>query len=324
MQITPAPYRADIADGPDATESHWLMADDDVRIRVGIWRAANASGTVLLFPGRTEFIEKYARNARDLVARGMNVVTVDWRGQGMAQRLLPDAMTGHVGIFADYQRDVAAVTAALPALDVSGPYVLLAHSMGGCIGLRSLIDGLNVKAVVFTGPMWGIRMAPQLRPAAWALSWGSNLVGLSHVYAPSTSSASYVAEADFADNTLTRDREMWDYMKRQVLEYPDFQLGGPSLRWLNAALVEMRRLSHLPSPDLPCVTFVGDNERIVDVSRIRDRMARWPGSQLRIVEEAEHEVLMDRRAVREDIADTVQGLMDGSALPLADEDRACA
>ena len=37
------------------------------------------------------------------------------------------------------------------------PLHLLAHSMGGCIGLRAVIEGMPVAACVFTGPMWGIK-----------------------------------------------------------------------------------------------------------------------------------------------------------------------
>ena len=37
---------------------------------------------------------------------------------------------------------------------------------------------------------------------------------------------------------LTTDREMWAYMRDQVRAVPEFALGGPSLAWLGAALVD--------------------------------------------------------------------------------------
>jgi uncharacterized membrane protein YbhN (UPF0104 family) len=36
-------------------------------------------------------------------------LTIDWRGQGLADRMLPDRRIGHVGKFSDYQTDLAAV-----------------------------------------------------------------------------------------------------------------------------------------------------------------------------------------------------------------------
>ena len=38
------------------------------------------------------------------------------------------------------------------------PWRLLAHSMGGTIGLRALTRGVPVAAAVFSAPMWGIRV----------------------------------------------------------------------------------------------------------------------------------------------------------------------
>ena len=171
--------------------------------------------------------------------------------------------------------------------------------MGGCIGLRAVMEGLPVATCVFTGPMWGIRIANPVRPAAWALSWSSKRVGLGHLFAPGTGTGSYIATGAYEDNTLTTDPEMWDYMRRQVLAQPELQLGGPSMHWLHEALAECRALARRPSPDLPCLCFLGSNERIVDVARIHDRMARWPDAHLEIVEGGEHEVLMERPERRE-------------------------
>ena len=74
-----APFFAEIADAPEGGRAHWLVAEDGVRIRIGHWVPADAAGTVLLFPGRTEYIEKYGRAARDFATRGFAMAAVDWR-----------------------------------------------------------------------------------------------------------------------------------------------------------------------------------------------------------------------------------------------------
>ncbi|WP_417523603.1 alpha/beta fold hydrolase [Marinovum sp.] len=302
MTLSPAPYFEDMARGPKGGRCFWLTTEDGKRIRIGHWpTAAKPQGSFLIFPGRTEYVEKYGLLASDLSALGYEVVAVDWRGQGLADRLLPDARVGHVDVFDDYQRDVRAVLDALPQLSLPKPLFLLGHSMGGCIGLRALYNGLPVRGAVFTGPMWGIRIAGAVRPAAWAMGWTSRKLGFSHFYAPSTGSASYVATAPFEDNVLTRDPEMFDYMRGQVLEHPELQLGGPSLHWLHEALRECRALATLPPPKLPCVTFLGSNERIVSVPEIHSRMANWPQGRLEVIEGGEHEVLMEDAATRQHI-----------------------
>jgi lysophospholipase len=133
------------------------------------------------------------------------------------------------------------------------------------------------------------------------------------MYAPGTKPASYVVSEPFEDNLLTCDADMYAYMRRQVAEVPGLALGGPSLHWLHQSLQECRALNRRPSPDLPCLTFVGSNERIVDVPRIRDRMARWPGGTLEVVEGAEHEVLMESAAIRAQIMPKIVALFQSAS-----------
>ena len=76
-------------------------------LRYARWRPPpGRKGTVCLFQGRGEFIEKYFETVRDLRARGFAVARLDWRGQGRSQRMLTDRLKGYVGDFAEYERDV--------------------------------------------------------------------------------------------------------------------------------------------------------------------------------------------------------------------------
>ena len=77
-----------------AGAAFWLTAADGVRLRVGLWSHPGAQGTVLLLPGRTEYVEKYGRAAADLRSRGYATLAIDWRGQGLADRALDDPMSG--------------------------------------------------------------------------------------------------------------------------------------------------------------------------------------------------------------------------------------
>lgn len=287
-----APFHAELAEGPEGGEAFWVQTSDGVRIRAGVW-PVGARGTVLLFPGRTEYVEKYGRAAGDLKARGFATVAIDWRGQGLADRDLADRMMGHVGDFLDYQHDVQAVLALVRGLGVPEPYYLLSHSMGGAIALRALMRGLPVKAASFSAPMWGIAMAAWLRPLAQPMAQLSSLFGQAHRFAPGTNGKSYVAEADFGGNVLTTDPDMWRYMKRQVTERPELALAGPSMGWLHTALSECQAMSVLPAPRTPALTALGTAERVVDPAPVHLRMAGWRDGRLEMFMGAEHEVPME-------------------------------
>lgn len=297
LSLIPAPFFGDIAGGPEGAAAYWLTAADGVRLRATVWPDGLA-GTVLLFPGRTEYAEKYGRAAADLRTRGFATVAIDWRGQGLADRALPDRMVGHVEDFAEYQADVQAVLKLVSQLDLPQPLYLMGHSMGGCIGLRALMNGLQVRAAVFSAPMWGIAMAAWMRPMADMITQVSGWFGQAHRFAPGTSAQSYVVEAGFGGNVLTTDPDMWMYMKAQMEARPELALAGPSLGWLQQALAECNALAVMPAPNVPCVTWLGTSERVVDTSPVHARMAGWRDGRLELVQGAEHEIMMEGPATR--------------------------
>lgn len=306
-----APLYSEVADGPPGGYARWLTASDGVRLRIGVW-PEGTKGTVLLFPGRTEYIEKYGRAAEDLRKRGYATLAIDWRGQGLADRLLDDVSTGHVNSFKDYQLDVQAALKAAAEIDLPRPYFLLAHSMGGAIGLRALNEGLDVKAAAFSAPMWGILFSPALRPFVWALAAVGRKLGLGHTRSPGTQAETYVAASPYEDNTLTTDPEMFSYMNAQITAHPELALGGPSLQWLNEALNEARHLARTPSPAIATITGLGSQERIVDPSAIHERMQRWKDGALELFDGAEHEIMMENEKTRDAFFDKVCALFDAN------------
>ncbi|MBV7410188.1 alpha/beta fold hydrolase [Maritimibacter sp. DP1N21-5] len=297
-----APLYDDIARGPAGGKAWWLDCPDGLRIRLGHWPASTEGrkGTVLLFPGRTEYIEKYGPAAVAFTGAGFDMISVDWRGQGIADRAAAERLLGHVGHFDEYQIDVDRVMAAVEDLGLPKPYYLIGHSMGGAIGLRALHRNLPVNAAVFSAPMWGIGLSTFLRPVAWSLSWLSHSIGRGLSQAPSTARESYVQIAPFEDNQLTKDREMWDFMVGQLAAHPDLALGGPSVTWLYTALRECASLGRMPAPATPTLTFLGADERIVATEPVHALMGRWQNGQLIIVPNAEHEIMMEVPATRED------------------------
>ncbi len=309
MTLAPAPYFDDITDESSGGVAHWITTSDELCIRVAHQRPENvAQGTVLIFPGRTEYIEKYSHVAHELAARGYATLTIDWRGQGLADRLLEDGRIGHVAQFIDYQKDIAAMMRAARELDLPRPFHLLAHSMGGAIGLRAVMEGLPVQTCSFTGPMWGIKMSPLERPFGIAMAYGGTKLGFGHHIAPNTGLENYVLTQGFEDNTLTTDSDMYKMMQDQLAGHPDIGIGGPSLNWLRESLCETGHLAQRSSPDIPCLTFLGSNERIVDIQRIYDRMELWPRGALEMIEGAEHEILMETPDIRKAVLDRLETL----------------
>ena len=111
-------------------------------------------GTVCVFQGRGEFIEKYFEVVADLRRRGFAVATMDWRGQGGSARMLSNRSKGYVRSFADYDQDLAHFMKEIVLPDCQPPYIALAHSMGGNILLRNAsLPGSWFSRMVLSAPM---------------------------------------------------------------------------------------------------------------------------------------------------------------------------
>jgi lysophospholipase len=311
--VEPAPFFDEIADADPGARAFWVEAPgrpgDAARVRIALL-GEGGRGTVLLFPGRTEFVEKYGPAGRALAARGYSVLAIDWRGQGLTDRFLPDRRMGHIERFDDYQRDVAAMVQAADDLSLPRPWHLIGHSMGGAIGLRAVHSGLPVASAVFSGPMWGIRLSAYMRSLAWTVTTLARPAGLGGRVVPTSSPETYLLAVAFDDNMLTTDRAMFDWMQAQLRAHPELALGGPSMAWVNEALREVRALRRVRAPDLPGLCVAGENERIVDLADMRVRMGGWPAGRLVIEPGAEHEIMMEREEVRERFFDAAAEMFD--------------
>ena len=308
-----APFHQLPGDPLTPAEAFWARTEDGVRLRLALWGGDSArAGTVLLFPGRTEYAEKYAPFAYGLVREGYAVLAVDWRGQGLADRLQVNPRPGHVGAFADYQRDVVELAAFATERDLPRPWHLLAHSMGGCIGLAALMNGLPVASAAFSAPMWGINLRQMPRGMALGMAYIAGRLGRGGQPAPGSGAlGTYVLDEAFSANLLTHDADAWARMVREAAAWPALTLGGASFDWVAHALNECSRLAALPAPDLPMLVSLGSEEKVVSSTAIRDRAAGWPGARLLEIEGARHEVMMETPDLRERFRQAVLGLFDG-------------
>jgi lysophospholipase len=270
--------------GPGST-TRALRASDGIALRLAL-RAGGTRGLALVLPGRTEFAEKYAPVAEALAARGFDVAVPDWRGQGGSARLLGDPRRGHVGDFAEYQRDLAAVLA-----ETGRPRLMLSHSMGGTIALRALLSGAAAPAAsVFSAPMWALVLGPAKRAAALALARAATRTGLAARYVPGSGPENY-AETDPEPNQLTACPEQAAWIAAVTRAHPGLAVGGPTLGWLDAALREMAALRPL-SLAAPAAVIVGGEDRITARGAMAAR-ARRDGLTLTQVPGGRHELMFE-------------------------------
>lgn len=285
-------------DVPDGAEEHWLEGRGGVRVRVLTAPATRqpARGSVIVAPGRTEFIEKYFEVVRELQARGFAVFCIDWRGQGLSGREVENGQKGHLVSFDDPVNDLSTAL-KLFAPDLPRPHIGLAHSMGGAILLRALqTRRIELDAAAFSAPMWGIA---SLNKSAKALSRFMTSIGAGGQYAPGVEKR-WQREA-FKKNPVTTDEGRHTRCQTLIQEEPRLALAGPTLGWV-AAAADVIDGFHQPGAfahlRLPILVATASNELLVDNASHDAVVAALPNATHIVVDGAKHEILMERDEYR--------------------------
>ncbi len=255
--------------------------------------------TVVLYNGRTEYAEKFGEAAETFTKNGFDFVTFDWRGQGLSDCKTHDRSLCHIDDFIEFQHDANTVFSTLSHLNAPRPFFLIGHSMGGCIALRSLQQGIDVKAVSFAAPMWRIYLNRIFRRVAAVSSTLAIRFGREKSYILGTDQRNYIHFANPGKNLLTSDRSKFKMLKQQLAAYPELSTGGPSYGWLHAAIRECDNLLELEPPPYPAKIFLGTRDRVIDPKAIRIISRRWPQAELQLIPDAQHELMMERKEIRQ-------------------------
>lgn len=279
---------------------------DGVPLRFARWAATRGprQGTICVFPGRGEFIEKYFEVIADLRRRGFTVATMDWRGQGYSHRPLPNPSKGHVRDFLEYDSDLLRFMKEVVLPDCPPPFYALAHSMGGHILLRNAtMPGSWFKRIVACAPMIALHPVraryplPLLRAGAEAAC----LVGLSRSYVQGGSDRPEEM-VPFERNALTSDKERWSRNKAVLEVAPDLGLGAPTYGWLRAALRSCAALQHEDyaiNVQVPLLLFSAGGDGIVSTPAIEDFSVKLKIGTHVTIPAARHEILQETDDVRQ-------------------------
>ena len=258
-------------------------------------------GTVAIFGGRAEFIEKYFETIEQLLERGLCVAALDWRGQGGSERQLANPRKGHIDDFSLFERDLNAFVTEVLGPSCPQPWFGLAHSMGAAILLMIAHAGrCPFERLVLTSPM--IRLANLRRPRfARGLAEVLDALGLGGAFAPGGRSTP-VGLAPFENNPLTSDYARFQRMSGVLRADASVGLGYPTIGWVHAAF---RLMSRFEDPDFPraimtpALVIASGADRVTDTRACERFSERLRAGRLIVVDGAEHEIMMERDLFRD-------------------------
>jgi lysophospholipase len=302
---------------PEGAVSGMLKTRDGVSIRYARWHPPpGRKGTVCLFQGRAEFIEKYFETVRELRTRGFAVATIDWRGQGGSQRALADPRKGHVGDFSEYERDVEALMTNVVLPDCPPPIFAIGHSMGGTVMMRVARQGSRwFDRVVLSAPMIRLSGKRNAVPARITIR-AMRLIGMGSAYVPGGSDA-MVATGSYVNNIATSDPVRHARTKAVLEAAPELGLGSPTVSWLDAAY---RTMGDIASPSYaskvrqPLMLIAAGRDQVVSTAATEDVAVRLRAGSHLIIAGARHELMMEQDRYRAQFWAALDAFVPGTPL----------
>lgn len=301
-----------------AKEGLWAATDGHAIRRIdwpGSTVQADAEGprgSILFLPGRGDFYEKYLESLDYWHNEGWHVTALDWRGQAGSGRLSAHPDLGHISDFSVWVDDLAAFWTQW-VKQTPGPHVIIGHSMGGHLVLRSVAEKkINPVAVVLSAPMLGF-LTPGPNRVLHKVAQAMCRIGDPERAAWKISEKPGTTLA--ARNTLlTHDEARYADEAHWKAARPYLGMGPGTWRWVERAYASMVALDApglLESVELPVLLLSARYDGLVSARAIEAAAHRLPRAQLNVWgREARHELLREVDAVRDKVVRTIDNFLD--------------
>jgi lysophospholipase len=261
-----------------------------------------ASNCLIILPGRTEPVEKYAEIIYDLLhtptGKNLDFYLLDHRGQGQSSRLATPSDLGHVDHFQNYVSDIGEFIHFLNLDKRCEHKFLLAHSMGAGIAMAYLLKNpTTFERVVLTSPMLKIITKPYSYGAARSIVELQTLAGRGAKFA--INQKSFNPNAVFADNSFTTSPERFAMTMKLYETYPLAKLGGVSNRWILEVMKGTNQIrSRYHEINIPMRVFTAGIETYSEPEEMNKLCSEAANCKLTHLETSKHEVMMDKDANR--------------------------
>lgn len=269
----------------------YFKGKSNVPIYYKIFQQSNKEKVILISSGRTEAAIKYKELIFDFYKNGYSVFIFDHRGQGKSGRMTQNKDMGYIDDFQFYIDDMKYFfDNYLNPVNFQKKY-LVAHSMGGAIGLTYLEQHpTDFDAASFSSPMLGFKPIICKLVAVLGDEKPKFAIGQSE----------YKDEQNvFKGNTLTGSKVRFDIMVNAYKKNPEARLGGATYSWLNKSCQQFEILfDNIYKIQTPFILFSAKNEQIVNStahSQFIDLAKKFgKNAKLYEIEDAQHELFIEK------------------------------
>jgi lysophospholipase len=280
----------------------YFVGEKNIKIHYRTHLQQGATNCLVILPGRSEPVEKYAEVIHDLAqtdsGKKMNFFLMDHRGQGSSERMAALSDMGYVDQFQNYVRDLDTFLKFENLDKKCEKKFMLAHSMGAGIATAFLLEHQNYfDKVALSSPMLKIMTKPYAYGVARAIVEASTLAGRGAKFA--VGQKGFNPAENFEENKFTSSLPRFKMTMAIYELYPKTKLGGVSNKWVLEVMKGTNKLrSRYHEISTPLRVYHAGLEAY-----------SWPVEMIKFCDEAvnckrtffpnsKHEVLMDQDETR--------------------------
>jgi lysophospholipase len=285
----------------DLGDDGFLNGRDSIPIYYNIFEKEQPTNAIVISSGRTEAALKYKELIYDLYNNGYSVYIHDHRGQGLSGRMTDDPDMGFVRDFQHYIADMKLFYDKYVEPKEYEQVFLLAHSMGGAIGMTYLEQfPYDFDAAAFSSPMLGLK--PPLCTIVEVFDRKKPRYALGQNKYEDSS-------ASFEDNALTGSKIRYNRMLEAYKKVPEAKLGGVTYTWVHESCEQFDYLfQNIDNIQTPFILFSAEDESIVSTyahkNFIEEAQALDKDCEAFKILDARHELFIEKDRQRLEILNT--------------------
>ncbi len=230
-------------------------------VRYAVYTAEKPKATMVFLMGRANNIESYCDHLAYWHSQNLNVVMVEWLGNGLSGRITNNPTKGHIDSYETFIKDFAKIYDKIK--DMPKPLVMTGFSMGGNIGLRYLLRNPNTfDKAFFVSPLWKSSVNPALIASSRALMAFAGRES----FGPGQDEYKKQTPEFYKDSTRNAARVMRNQDINDI--NPKLAVGGYSYGFGDATITSTERLAEeiekAPPLNIPVFIYYAKADKSVD------------------------------------------------------------
>ena len=282
---------------------------DGTNLRYFRAAAEDPKATVVIVHGMGEFFGKYREYIWYLYQEGFDVFFLEQRGHGYSDGKCPDMDIIYIDDYKTYVKDLYGfVKSEVTPAEKEVPLLMIAHSMGGCIGTLFLEEYPGIfDAAILSSPMLKMKGANYPPVAVRLLSLYAAITGKKKQLAPGQKHFDGVPKFE-GSSALSRAR--FDYQFNQRIDDPNYRMSAASFGWAIASMKATESaVKKASSIRIPVTVMTAGCDHLIDPEGYDGFKEKVPQAVFHPYETSRHEIFNaddePRKAYFADVLDTL-------------------